>query len=121
MHYRHQIEDFGVPGGVCSSITESRHITAVKKPWRRSNRNNPIRQMLLTNLRLEKLDAMRIDFAARGMIPAGHDTRRSGLEVLGPCQENNDGDGGGGEGPSEEEDVLGHVKLAQRRGESICG
>ncbi|KAF8808375.1 hypothetical protein BYT27DRAFT_7222884 [Phlegmacium glaucopus] len=32
-HYRHLIEEFGAPGGVCSSITESRHITAVKKPW----------------------------------------------------------------------------------------
>ena len=32
-HYPHQIQDFGVPGGVCSSITESRHITTVKKPW----------------------------------------------------------------------------------------
>ena len=24
-HYRHQIEDFGAPGGLCSSITESCH------------------------------------------------------------------------------------------------
>jgi hypothetical protein len=32
-HYRRQIEDFGAPGGLCSSITESCHITAVKKPW----------------------------------------------------------------------------------------
>ena len=37
-HYQRMIEDFGAPGGLCSSITESRHITAVKKPWRRSNR-----------------------------------------------------------------------------------
>ncbi|KIK06157.1 hypothetical protein K443DRAFT_3444 [Laccaria amethystina LaAM-08-1] len=35
-HYRHLIEEFGAPKGICSSITESRHITAVKKPWRRS-------------------------------------------------------------------------------------
>ncbi|KAF8873359.1 hypothetical protein BD779DRAFT_1613680 [Infundibulicybe gibba] len=27
-HYRHLIEEFGAPGGLCSSITESRHITA---------------------------------------------------------------------------------------------
>jgi len=32
-HYRRQIEDFGAPGGLCSLITESRHITAIKKPW----------------------------------------------------------------------------------------
>jgi len=33
-HYRHHIENFGAPNGLCSSITESKHITAVKKPWR---------------------------------------------------------------------------------------
>ncbi|KAF8154657.1 hypothetical protein B0H34DRAFT_809194 [Crassisporium funariophilum] len=38
VHYRINIQDFGAPNGLCSSITESRHITAVKKPWRRSNR-----------------------------------------------------------------------------------
>ncbi|KAI9434179.1 hypothetical protein H4582DRAFT_2081203 [Lactarius indigo] len=33
VHYWRQVEDFGAPGGLCSSITESRHITTVKKPW----------------------------------------------------------------------------------------
>lgn len=33
-HYRRNIENFGAPNGLCSSITESKHITAVKKPWR---------------------------------------------------------------------------------------
>lgn len=33
-HYHHLIQEFGAPNGICSSITESRHITAVKKPWR---------------------------------------------------------------------------------------
>jgi len=37
-HYHHHIEDFGAPGGLCLSITESCHITAVKKPWCRSNK-----------------------------------------------------------------------------------
>jgi hypothetical protein len=48
-HYSHLINEFGAPGGVCSSITESRHITAVKKPWRRSNRYQALGQMLVTN------------------------------------------------------------------------
>ncbi|KAJ7144655.1 hypothetical protein C8R44DRAFT_916737 [Mycena epipterygia] len=61
-HYRTNIEDFGAPGGVCSSITESRHITAVKKPWRRSSRCEALSQMLLTNQRLDKLAAARADF-----------------------------------------------------------
>ena len=63
-HYRRQIEDFGAPGGLCSSITESCHITAVKKPWRRSNRYEALGQMLRINQRLDKLAAMRSDFAA---------------------------------------------------------
>jgi hypothetical protein len=33
-HYRRQIEDFSAPGRLCSLITESRHISAVKRPWR---------------------------------------------------------------------------------------
>ncbi|KAH9957036.1 hypothetical protein BGW80DRAFT_1257454 [Lactifluus volemus] len=37
---------FGAPAGLCSSITESRHITAVKKPWRRSNHYKALGQML---------------------------------------------------------------------------
>ncbi|KAJ6623870.1 hypothetical protein B0H10DRAFT_1785684, partial [Mycena sp. CBHHK59/15] len=68
-HYRTNIEDFGAPGGVCSSITESRHITAVKKPWRRSSRYEALSQMLLTNQRLDKLAAARADFVERGMLP----------------------------------------------------
>jgi len=48
-HYRCQIEDFGTPGGLCSSITESRHITTVKKPWRQSNRYEALGQMLQIN------------------------------------------------------------------------
>lgn len=49
-HYPHLIKEFGAPGGVCSSITESRHITAVKKPWRRSNRYEALGQILISVL-----------------------------------------------------------------------
>jgi len=44
------------------------HIAAVKKPWRRSNRYNALQQMLVTNLRNDKLAAARIDFQSRGML-----------------------------------------------------
>jgi len=37
-HYAKLIHAFGVPNGLCSSITESKHIKAVKEPWRRSSR-----------------------------------------------------------------------------------
>ncbi|KAI0251372.1 hypothetical protein BJV78DRAFT_1316789 [Lactifluus subvellereus] len=67
-HYRFLIQQFGAPNGLCSSITESRHITAVKKPWRRSNHNEALGQILLTNQRLDKLAASRVDFIVRGML-----------------------------------------------------
>lgn len=67
-HYRSLIEEFGAPYGLCSSITESRHITAVKKPWRRSSRFNALGQMLVTNQRLDKLAALRIDYVNRQML-----------------------------------------------------
>jgi hypothetical protein len=49
MHYQLSIQLFGAPNGLCSSITESKHIKAVKKPWRRSSRNQPLGQMLTIN------------------------------------------------------------------------
>ena len=67
-HYVTLIRAFGAPNGLCSSITESKHIKAVKEPWRRSNRFNALGQMLLTNQRLDKLAAARIDFSNRGML-----------------------------------------------------
>ncbi|KAJ7723744.1 hypothetical protein DFH07DRAFT_759380 [Mycena maculata] len=69
VHYHPGIKEYGAPGGVCSSITESRHITAVKKPWRRSSRYEALSQMLQTNQRLDKLVAARADFVERGMLP----------------------------------------------------
>ncbi|KAH9021546.1 hypothetical protein EDB84DRAFT_1589616 [Lactarius hengduanensis] len=68
VHYVHLIQEFGAPNGLCSSITESRHITAVKKPWRRSNRYEPLGQILLTNQRLDKLLSAHVNFIARGML-----------------------------------------------------
>jgi hypothetical protein len=68
LHYLQLIRAFGAPNGLCSSITESKHIKAVKEPWRRSNRFNALSQMLLTNQRLDKLVAARVDFAHRGML-----------------------------------------------------
>src|ERR1700710_2891947 len=68
MHYSLLIQLFGAPNGLCSSITESKHIKAVKEPWRRSSRFNALGQMLLTNQRLDKIAASGVDFAARGML-----------------------------------------------------
>jgi hypothetical protein len=67
-HYVTLIRAFGAPNGICSSITESKHIKAVKEPWRRSSRFEALSQMLLTNQRLDKLVAARADFTNRGML-----------------------------------------------------
>jgi hypothetical protein len=67
-HYHHLIRLFGSPNGLCSSITESKHIKSVKEPWRRSNRCNALGQILMTNQRLDKLAASRVDFKSRDML-----------------------------------------------------
>ncbi|KAG2050282.1 hypothetical protein BDR06DRAFT_984068 [Suillus hirtellus] len=46
-HYLLLIWQFGAPNGLCSSITESKHIKAVKETWRRSSRYKALGQMML--------------------------------------------------------------------------
>ena len=67
-HYPALIRAFGAPNGLCSSITEAKHIKAVKEPWRRSNRCEALGQILLTNQRLDKLAASRVEFTKHGML-----------------------------------------------------
>jgi len=68
VHYHDHIKNFGSPNGLCSSITESKHIAAVKDPWRRSNKHKALPQILKVNERLDKITAARADFTARGML-----------------------------------------------------
>lgn len=120
-HYIPSIREFGSPNGLCTSITESKHIKAVKEPWRRSSRYNALGQMLLTNQRIDKLSAARVDFTARGMLNgplftaglvlngfkdgSADDVEEQGLQK--PPEED-----GAIEGPR----VLGEVKLAKKPG-----
>lgn len=67
-HYLRAILEFGSLNGLCSSITESKHIAAVKKPWRRSNRHDALKQMLVTNTRSDKLRAASNEFRDRGLL-----------------------------------------------------
>ncbi|KAI6018216.1 hypothetical protein BKA83DRAFT_4058444 [Pisolithus microcarpus] len=67
-HYHDLIKLFGAPNGLCSSITESKHIKAVKKPYRRTSHFKALGQMLIINQRLDKLASARTDFSARGML-----------------------------------------------------
>ncbi|KAG1863685.1 hypothetical protein F4604DRAFT_1882171 [Suillus subluteus] len=120
MHYITLICMFGAPNGMCSSITESKHIKAIKEPWRRSSKFNALGQMLLTNQCLDKLAAARTDFMACGMLGPHPDINQQD-----PLHDNGDvedSDESGGEDKSDKEDdgavegarVQCDVKLAPR-------
>ncbi|KAM6495351.1 hypothetical protein JOM56_008057 [Amanita muscaria] len=84
VHYITNIQAFGAPNGLCTSITECQHIRSVKEPWRRSNRNNPLGQMLVTNTRLSKLTAAWNDYRQRGMLDAAPiQDAKNGAELIG--------------------------------------
>jgi len=142
-HYRRNIENFGAPNGLCSSITESKHITAVKKPWRRSSRYEALKQMLTINTRNDKLAAARADFLFRGMLEGtclgevlqlwdrdlGIDTgdgNDDGNESSGPDGngeaggdldlDHSDDEDDGSPGPVDGPSIFSEVTLAQKRG-----
>ena len=68
LHYTKLIHAFGAPNGLCSSITESKHIKAMKELWWHSNCFEALGQMLLTNQHINKLAAAQVDFADHGML-----------------------------------------------------
>lgn len=122
IHYIQAIILFGSPNGLCSSITESKHIDAVKRTWRRSNRNDAIKQMLTTLSRLSKLSAARVEFGRRGMLHG--DVRTAARQHLGDpdvvdkqtqrehaflaAQEAHDVD-----------DAYAHIRMGERQGTSL--
>ena len=59
---------FSAPNGLCSLITESKHIKAVKEPYRRSSHFEALGQMLLTNQRSDKLTAFHVYLTACSML-----------------------------------------------------
>lgn len=67
-HYEEVIQLFGAPNGLCPSITESKHIAAVKKPYRHSNHNQALHQILVINQQLDNLKSFRNTCMAKGMI-----------------------------------------------------
>ncbi|KAI6014382.1 hypothetical protein PISMIDRAFT_121352 [Pisolithus microcarpus 441] len=46
VHYEALICLFGAPNGLCMSITKSKHITAVKKPWWQSSKYRALSHIL---------------------------------------------------------------------------
>ena len=111
-HFITSIIDFGSPNGLCSSITESRHITAVKEPWRRSNRFNALSQMLVTINRLDKMNTLYRLLSLRGLLDGsvaygmalsferqtGEDAEGWGTDQNGILTGDGDGDGADAEG-----------------------
>ncbi|KAF7328163.1 hypothetical protein MVEN_02573800 [Mycena venus] len=104
LHYIRSIQLFGSPNGLCSSITESKHIKAVKEPWRRSSRFNALSQMLVTLTRLDKLAALKSLFTVRGMMTgttssytarvlAGEQPQINAAEAVAALDDENDDDG----------------------------
>jgi hypothetical protein len=67
-HFHYMIQFFGSPNGLCSSITESKHIRAVKEPWRQSSRFQALIQMLQTLTQMDKMAALHRVFSDRGMM-----------------------------------------------------
>ena len=68
IHYSKAIHMFGALNGLCSSITESKHIEVVKELWQQSSCFEALCQMLLTNQCPNKLAAARANFKQQGML-----------------------------------------------------
>ncbi|KAN0137167.1 hypothetical protein V8E53_005164 [Lactarius tabidus] len=63
-----QICFFGAPNGLCSSITESKHIPVVKKMFCCSNHCRALGQILLRNQQQDKVAVVHRDFESQGML-----------------------------------------------------
>ena len=103
-HYYNSIHLFGSPNGLCSSITESKHIKAVKDPWRRSNRYHALIQMLRIITRMEKMSALQQIFSDHKMLIGTTSSYMAGLTTVQEDQEEagnvlDDGDEEGDSGP----------------------
>ena len=100
VHYHSNIKKFGSPNGLCSSITESKHIVAVKHPWHQSSCYKALSQILQVNQRLDKLATAKADFSSRGMLAGSSLTAVLGNTDHGDANngdssgmDNGDGDG----------------------------
>ncbi|KAJ6611875.1 hypothetical protein B0H10DRAFT_1951013 [Mycena sp. CBHHK59/15] len=110
-HYCYLIQEFSAPNGLCSSMTESQHIKAVKQSWRWSSRYEALSQMLTINDRLDKLVVARVDFVDRGMMADRAARPLPTAATAAPAAGNTDDDDDGG--ASDERKILGEVILAK--------
>ncbi|KAH9046384.1 hypothetical protein EDB83DRAFT_2637518, partial [Lactarius deliciosus] len=114
-HFYRAIHLFGSPNGLCSSITESKHIRAVKEPWRRSNRYHALTQMLKTILRTDRMAALHRHLedsgALRGPGPPGFP---SGLGNDVPIDSEDLEDDDEAVVPGKSENTRSHIELSER-------
>lgn len=68
MHYVQLIIQFGSPNGLCLSITESKHIKAMKEPWCWSSCFKALAQLLCYIIRMEKMGALWCQLQPRGLL-----------------------------------------------------
>lgn len=122
-HFYRSIHLFGSPNGLCSSITESKHIKSVKEPWRRSSRFKALIQMLRIIVRLEKMAALHQIFSDRGMLAgttssymAGIKADKEELHTSGNTDEEDEEDYDGGPISGDRTSALSVVKLASKFG-----
>ncbi|KAH9028665.1 hypothetical protein EDB85DRAFT_1867717 [Lactarius pseudohatsudake] len=120
VHYIRSIRLFGSPNGLCSSITESKYIKAVKEPWRRSSRYRALVQMLRTLSRLDKMAAACRIFTGKGMME-GSTASYTGMVLRGeqpqplgdPTEDGDDDDEDHDLGPVSGPRVLSSIELAK--------
>ncbi|KAF8258996.1 hypothetical protein EI94DRAFT_1774037 [Lactarius quietus] len=100
-HFYQGIHLFGSPNGLCSSITESKHIGEVKDHWRQSSRNEPLYQMLRSIQRMDKMSVLRRLFEDNGMLqgfcfspgdPTNHGDDEDEVNISGDPQDVSDFD-----------------------------
>jgi len=120
-HFYNSIHLFGSPNGLCSSITESKHIKAVKEPWRRSSRYRALIQMLRVIVRMEKMTVLRRIFSDCGMLTgttssymAGAVTAEEGQEEALHTSEEEYEDSDGGPIPGDPTSTLFVMNLAAK-------
>ncbi|KAH9161473.1 hypothetical protein EDB89DRAFT_1913859 [Lactarius sanguifluus] len=108
VHYFRSICLFGSPNGLCLSIMESKHIKAVKEPWRRSSRYHALVQMLRTLSQLDKMAATCRIFTSEGMME-GSTSLYTAMVLRDHNDDNEDHDLGPVSGPK----VLSSIELAK--------
>ena len=66
-HYVTLIYAYSAPSSLCSSMTEKKHIKAVKKPWRCLSHCKALKQMFLMIQWLDKLSTSHVHIKVNGM------------------------------------------------------